>query len=230
MPLHVAVREAPTLENYFVGDHTRNGLVVNQIKHLVADQGESFLYVWGSSGVGVSHLLKGVVAASRRQQLPVLFLPLANSSQQVPEHLLEMALSYPLIVIDDLQEVVGNRQWEEMLFALFNHHRDSGGRILFGAHFPPDQLTWELQDLKTRVGWHGVYKIEELGEDDKSTFLIHEARRRGLELNEEVATFIMNRAPRGIEQLIKYLEILDEESLSHQRGLSIPFIKKVLGW
>lgn len=230
MPLHVVMREPPTLENYFVGEQRSNALLLNQIKHLVDDAGESILYVWGGQGVGVTHLMKGIVSASRRKQQPVLFLPLANSSQQLPEHLLEMALTYQLIVIDDLDAVVGNRDWEEMLFTLFNHHRDSGGKIVFGAHQAPDQLEWVLPDLKTRVGWHGVYRIAELSDNDKVQFLSHEARRRGLELSEDVAQFIMARAPRGLDQLNKYLEILDEESLAHQRGLSIPFIKKVLGW
>ncbi len=230
MPLHVVTREPPTLDNFYVGDERGNALLVNQIKHLVDDAGESMLYVWGGQGVGVTHLMKAAVSKSRSQQQPVLFLPLANSSQQVPEHLLEMAITYPMVVIDDLDAVIGNRSWEEALFALFNHHRDSGGRILFGAHAAPDQLDWALPDLKTRVGWHGVYRIADLTENDKQQFLVHEAKRRGLELADDVAQFIMVRAPRGLDQLNKYLDILDEESLAHQRGLSIPFVKKVFGW
>ena len=42
--------------------------------------------------------------------------------------------------------------------------------------------------------------------------------------------YIASRAPRGMEALLGLLDALDSASLVEQRALSIPFIKRVLGW
>ncbi len=54
--------------------------------------------------------------------------------------------------------------------------------------------------------------------------------RRGLSLSDEVASFIVTRAPRDLAGLMEMLDRLDRASLARKRGLSIPFVKQVLGW
>ena len=46
----------------------------------------------------------------------------------------------------------------------------------------------------------------------------------------EVANYIIGRAPRSLAQLIELLNRLDSSSLIEQRALTIPFVKKALGW
>ena len=46
----------------------------------------------------------------------------------------------------------------------------------------------------------------------------------------EVATYIVNRAPRRLGALLQLLDQLDAASLAEKRSLSIPFVKQQLGW
>ena len=67
-------------------------------------------------------------------------------------------------------------------------------------------------------------------DEEKAEILQFRATRRGLTLPAGVATFIVSRAPRAMEQLLGVLDQLDEASLAQQRALSIPFVKQALGW
>jgi DnaA family protein len=49
-------------------------------------------------------------------------------------------------------------------------------------------------------------------------------------MSDDVAGFIMRRAPRRLGQLLGILDKLDENSLQAQRRLTIPFVKSVMGW
>ena len=53
------------------------------------------------------------------------------------------------------------------------------------------------------------------------------AKARGMEMSAEVAQFILNRAPRDMNDLFDLLERLDVVSLQEQRKLTIPFVKHV---
>ena len=52
----------------------------------------------------------------------------------------------------------------------------------------------------------------------------------GLQLPPEVANYIVNRAPRGLGDLLQLLERLDRASLVEKRPLSIPLVKRTMGW
>jgi DnaA family protein len=56
------------------------------------------------------------------------------------------------------------------------------------------------------------------------------AEQRGLVMGDEVAGFILRRAPRRLGELLGILDCLDENSLQAQRRLTIPFVKSVMGW
>jgi DnaA family protein len=49
-------------------------------------------------------------------------------------------------------------------------------------------------------------------------------------MTDDVAGFIMRRAPRRLGDLLSILDTLDENSLQAQRRLTIPFVKTVMQW
>ena len=75
-----------------------------------------------------------------------------------------------------------------------------------------------------------VFQLRELAEEDKLHALQLRASRRGLQMPDEVAAFILNRGTRSMNALFELLERLDQASLQAQRKLTIPFLKEVLGW
>jgi DnaA family protein len=54
------------------------------------------------------------------------------------------------------------------------------------------------------------------------------ARRRGLELPDETAQYLLKRMPRDLPSVFNLLDRLDEASMIEQRRLTVPFVKSVL--
>jgi DnaA family protein len=158
-----------------------------------------------------------------------MYLPLAELKEIGPG-MLEGVDQLPLVAIDDLQEVMGDADWEEALFHLYNRIRDRQSHLLIGANTPPAQCGGKLPDLVSRLSWGITYQVETLSDEEKVQALILRARQRGFDLLDDVAVFIMNRGPRDMAGLCQILDQLDQASLKEKRKLTIPFVKSELGW
>ena len=87
-----------------------------------------------------------------------------------------------------------------------------------------------LPDLSSRLAWGVVFQLQNLDDQDKQQMLQLRAALRGLQLPDEVARYILSRGARGMGELFTALERLDQASLQAQHRLTIPFVKRVMGW
>ncbi|WP_348814366.1 DnaA regulatory inactivator Hda [Halomonas sp. H10-59] len=226
LPLGVGLRDDATFDNYHPG---ANATLVECLSHQFDDNGEPFLYLWGGDGVGRSHLLQAACHQASARDLRTLYLPLEELGH-FPPLMLEDVERLDLVAIDDLDRVVGRKRWEEALFHAFNRLRDSGKRLLIAADRPPRQLDIKLADLASRLTWGMTFHLRQLSDEDRMQALKLRAHLRGMELPEEVARYILHRGARELSELFRSLEVLDNASLSAQRKLTIPFVKKALDW
>jgi DnaA family protein len=132
------------------------------------------------------------------------------------------------IALDDVQAVAGDPAWEGALFTLFNHLRESGGRLLVSADQPAASLPLALPDLRSRLGWGPCYRLQPLGEQDCEDLLCTTAARRGLRLGPDLVEYLMRRLDRDPVSLLAFLDDLDRESLAARRAPSIPLARRVL--
>jgi DnaA family protein len=133
-----------------------------------------------------------------------------------------------LVCIDGLDQVVGDRQWEQALFALYNELDALGGRLAVAAQYPPQHLSFTLPDLASRLCSSLVLPLVVLDETGRCEALKVRAHERGLHVNDEVAHFILRRIRQDMFSLMSVLEILDEAAITAQRRLTVPFVREVL--
>ena len=67
------------------------------------------------------------------------YIPLKTLSLYGPA-VLQGMLSSPLVVVDDIDSVIGDRDWETALFNLINKTRDNHQRLLLSSQNNPRQL------------------------------------------------------------------------------------------
>lgn len=225
LTLSVGLRDDATLANYY--SH-HNDLAVQAIEGLAGGADEPFVFLWGESGAGCSHLLQAACHSAGQNQRSAFYLPL-DLLQQGPE-LLDGLDQLDLVCIDQIQRVIGDPVWEEALFHFFNRIRDAGNSLLIAADAAPRQLRVALPDLASRLSWGLAFRVQALDDDGKLAALRARAHDRGIELSDEVSQFILHRSPRQTGEIFALLDRLDQASLSEQRKVTIPFVKQVLGW
>jgi len=229
LPLNIQLRDDETFASFFVGDN--NTQAYRAIKEFSRGIGDSFLYLWGTNGVGKSHLLQAVCHQAFELNIPTVYISFQEISSLSVE-ILKNLEKIPLVCLDDLQIFAGNAVWEEHVFHLFNRIRNNQGpqgRLLIAADKSPNQIQIQLPDLKSRLAWGVTYQIHALSDQQKLDALKLRAQCRGLELNETVGHFLLNHCPRNMTELFQILEYLDNASLAEQRRLTIPFVKQALG-
>ena len=225
LPLGVRLRDDATFKNFYPGS---NAVALGYVERLCqADAGwtENLIYLWGAAGVGRSHLLQAACLQMDQSDQQAVYLPLAELIEHGPD-LLEGLEHCQLVCLDDLQVLAGRDDWQEALFHLFNRLRDQGQRLLLSATTAPRELPLELADLRSRLSQALVFQLRELAEEDKLHALQLRASRRGLQMPDEVAAFILNRGTRSMNALFELLERLDQASLQAQRKKTIKKHKK----
>lgn len=229
LPLGVKLRDEATFDNYFAGPNAAVVAAVEALADPQRTQPDTCIYLWGALGSGRSHLLQAACHRMAEVDGLAMYLPL----DQVTEHgpaLLDGMEQFDLLCLDQLDVLAGRADWEEALFHLYNRLRERDGRLLLAASAAPRALPFGLPDLASRLGWGLVFQLQPLDDEDKQNMLKLRAELRGLQLPDEVARYILSRGARGMVELFAALEQLDQASLQAQHRLTIPFVKRVMGW
>ncbi len=224
LTLNVHLNGYATLGNFSAGD---NHALVEQLEKSLTQQGENFFYLWGSEGVGRTHLLHAACHFKMKQGLPCTYLPLEEYKTISPDIFNDLE-SLDLVCIDDIDAIAGEKYWQEALFHLYNRARDNGTLLIVTGKQPLQTLSLTLLDLKSRLSWGLVYQIHDLTDEEKCSALITRAKIQGLNLSLSVARFLLSHCSRNMVDLVKILNQLDHASLAQQRSLTIPFVKSVL--
>ena len=225
LALNIRLRDEATLENFLTVPATAPLLA--SLEAQLGAGGEALLYLFGPADSGRSHLLQ---AACHRAGAGALYLPLAELADCEPGEVLRDVEGLRLVCLDDVHSVLGAEHWEHALFHLFNRARERSCRLLVSGDAAPRALPVRLADLRSRLSWGVVYQLQGPDDAHRCDVLVFRAGRRGLQMSGEVARYLVHRAPRGMSHLLALLEQLDAASLAEQRALSIPFVKRILGW
>jgi DnaA-homolog protein len=223
LPLGVRLPDRAVFVSFLSG---RNGQAVDHLRR-VADArvcGPSWLC--GPPGAGKTHLLQAV-STQASTTMRTGYIPLKELTR-LGVGVLEGLQQIECLCIDDIDQVVGQRDWERALFGVLQGIEESGGRLVAAAQSPPALLRWALPDLGSRFSASAVFQLRLLDEDEQQAALQLRARLRGFELPDETSRWLQRRYPRDMRKLYGLLDTLDEAALVAQRRLTIPFIREVL--
>jgi DnaA family protein len=219
LTLSIRLRDDATFDNYFSGQN-------EQVVHNLQKQEEPYVFLFGEPGTGKSHLLQAACHETGKKGLPVVYLPLAEEG--LMPAMLEGLENMSLIALDDVQKVIGDEGWELALFNLYNRVREKGVNLLVSSVDPLASLNIKLADLKSRLSWGPIFQLSGLSDNEKQLALQQRAKNRGLDLADDVVTYLLKHSPRDMNSLFVLFEKLDKASMVEKRKLTIPFIKDYL--
>jgi DnaA-homolog protein len=226
LTLPIQPPDANIFQNFYTSD--ANAVLVSFLKQFSAKKGEPFIYIWGNSGAGCTHLLHACCHAAQEKGFSAAYLPLGLIKKTSSPEVFHGLESVDVVCIDELESIVGDSFWQESLFHFYNRIQERMQYLLIAAKSVPQHLGFTLADLVSRLTSGVLFQVRELNDSERLTALQQRARLRGLEFSDEVGQFLLLRLPRHAKALFSALEQLDSASLSLQRKLTIPLVKAIL--
>jgi DnaA family protein len=193
---------------------------------LVAGRRAGLVWLAGPAASGKSHLLQAVCAAVAREGAAG-YLPLAELMPLGVESLAGWQQCH-CVCVDDVDAVIGQRDWERALFTLYRDAEERGATLLWAASAPPQALRFALPDLASRAAAGQLLLLKPLGDAQQVKALQRRAQLRGFELPDETAHYLQRHWPRDMRTQCALLDSLDEAALQAQRRITVPFIRAVL--
>lgn len=218
--LDLSLENIPTLENFVPGRNVELLHVLNEF--LTISSAGNFIYCWGGSGSGKSHLLKSVCEACvRLKRYEVAYF----TCDQYTEFKRNDDLP-DCIIVDDVDQLGPEAQIK--LFNLYNQARDDCLPLfLVSGKSVPAQLQLR-QDVITRLSWGLVYQVHELTDEEKGDAMKSHAVNSGFGLPEEVCDYLLRYEKRDMPYLIKMIDALGRYSLMLQRPITLPLLRQFL--
>lgn len=226
LTLDIQLPDDETFASFWPGG--QEAVLASLQQGLNAEQGGS-LYLWGPQGSGKSHLLHAAMNWCAGCYQPSSYIPL-HYAQSLSPDVLQGLEQMHLICLDNIEQIAGNKSWEEAIFDLFNRVKEHGKLLVVTADAAARHLELQLPDLRSRLDWGLSYQLQQPGDEEKLAILQLRANARGLVLSDDAGRFLLHRSSRNMADLWQTLAQLDTASMAAQRKLTIPFIKEVLGY
>jgi chromosomal replication initiator protein len=167
------------------------------------------LFIYSGPGLGKTHLLHaiGQEAASRHinvictsaEQFTNEFL--AALRDRSTEEFRNKYRSLGMLLIDDIHFIGGKEQTEESFFHTFNELHNTNRQIVITSDCPPKSMPLLEERLRSRFEWGLIVDIQPPDNDTRVAILQSKARRKGINISEEVIRFIANQAYPNIRSM-----------------------------
>lgn len=218
------INQRCVFDNFQIGANRELYEALQDLPDLTAFAG---CWLWGTSGVGVSHLLQASCQHFAERGRSVAYLPLARLARRPA--ILDGLERCDLVALDDVHVWAGQAALEAALVGLYQDLLAGKRRLLVGALAPAAQAGFTLADLRSRFAGLTAYQVRALDDPGKAQLLRRLAGERGLTLSDAVLSFWLSRSDRSVARLVAQLDELDAAALRAQRTVTVPLLKEVLG-
>lgn len=217
--LDLSAQQPPTFDTFVTG---QNAELLQRLKHVAAAPAQAaledrFIYLWGETGAGKTHLLQSLAhAVAERARL---VSPDADAAS------FEYDPGVPCYLLDDCEQLPPQSQIAG--FNLFNQIRERGGCLISAGAQPPVQLQVR-EDLRTRLGWGLIYQLHGLTDDEKIDALTQFAQSRSMPVPPAILPYLLTHYRRDMPSLSRMLIALDRHSLETKRPITLPLLRDLL--
>lgn len=200
-----------TFETFVVGPS--NQLACSAARAVSDAPGQHYnpLFIYGSSGLGKTHLLYAI-AHGIRQRNPsakILYIKGDEFINDFVESVRsgkagEFRVKYreaDLMLVDDIQFVAGKVETQNEFFHTFNTLYESKKQIVLTSDRPPQEMTLLDDRLRTRFEWGLMADVQQPVLETRVAIVKNKAANLGLILSNEIATYIAGKITSNVRQL-----------------------------
>ena len=227
-----------TFDNFIVGKP--NELAYAAAQRVAQSEVVSFnpLFLYGGVGLGKTHLMHAVAwnIKKRNPKKNVVYLTAEKFMYQFIKALRfknimsfkEQFRSVDVLMIDDVQFIIGKDNTQEEFFHTFNTLVDKKRQIIISADKSPADLEGLEDRLKSRLGWGLVADIHPLTYELRLGILQAKAEQKSMRLTPDVLEFLADKITNNVREMEGALNRLAVHASLQDSEVTVDLVKDVL--
>jgi len=196
------------------------------------------LFIYGGVGLGKTHLMQAIgnKILDNHPEKRIIYLSSDIFTVEFVEAIQNNAVnefsnfykSMDVLIIDDIQFLIGKEKTQDLFFHIFNALHQSGKQIILSSDKPPKELAGLKERLVSRFQWGLTTDIQPPDFETRVAILKNKSESYGINLSRDILEFIAHNITSNIRELEGCLiKLLANASLSSQE-ISLEMAKKTV--
>ena len=227
-----------TFDNFVVGPSNR--LAHASCVAVSQSPGNTYnpLFLYGSSGLGKTHLLQAVCCEANQKLdgVVIQFLSCEDFVNRFIRAIEEANLAgfqsqfrtVDMLVIDDVQFLREREHSQEEFFHTFNALYNNGKQIILSGDSPPGKIPSLEERLISRFNWGLVAGIDPPSYETRVAIVQKKAHLRGLSISDEIAEYVGRKVHANIRELEGALTTLYAVATTVGKDITLELAQRAL--
>ena len=229
-----------TFENFVVGDSNNMAYVTcAAVADLPGQNHLNPLFLYGESGVGKTHLIQSIAhyILKHNSKLKVIYVPaevfvsdiVSAIQKRETNEVKEEYRSADVLIIDDIQVIIGKESTQAEFFNTFNALHSAGKQIVLSSDKPPSEMKTLEARLRSRFEWGIPIDIHVPDYETRMAILKKKAEKNNLsDISEEVLTYIAENIVSNVRELESALNKIRVYQQLGQKEVTLSLAQKIL--
>ena len=200
-----------TFKDFVVGKS--NELAFSACRRVADSEDVPFnpLFLYGGVGLGKTHLMHAI-AWQRKKLNPKLKILYLSAEKFMYEFIKALRLkntvtfkeqfrSVNLLMIDDVQFIIGKESTQEEFFHTFNALADQNSQMVISADKSPSDLEGLEERLRSRLGWGLVADIHPTTYELRLSIIEAKIEKYNIDLSKDVIEFLAHKITSSVREL-----------------------------
>lgn len=238
---HSNLNPSYTFDTFVVGNNNR---FAQSASLAVAESPGEFynpLYIYGGPGLGKTHLMHSIgnFILEQNPDSRVLYVTSEEFTNEVIESirtgnatamtkLRDKYRTVDVLMIDDIQFIIGKESTQEEFFHTFNVLHSAGKQIILTSDKPPKEMETLEERIQSRFEWGLMADIGLPDYETRMAILKRKIEIDGMELSDEILSYIANNIKSNIRELEGALNKLLAYSNLVETEITLDVAKKEL--
>lgn len=218
-----------TFDTFVVGNNNR---FAHSASLAVAESpGETYnpLYIYGGPGLGKTHLMQSIghFVLNKNPKTKVIYVTSEEFTNEVIESirngnassmtkLRDKYRTVDVLMIDDIQFIIGKESTQEEFFHTFNTLQTQGKQIILTSDKPPKEMETLEERIRSRFEWGLMADIGIPDYETRMAILRKKAETENFSVDDEVFSYIANNIKSNVRELEGALnKLLAYNNLEH---------------
>ena len=196
-------------------------------------------FIFGSTGVGKTHLLQavGVKLKENNPRMRVLYVTARVFENQYTTAVLQKKVndfinfyqSIDVLLLDDIQEFAGKPGTQNTFFHIFNHLHQHQRQLIMSSDCRPSDLDGMVPRLISRFKWGMTVELEKPDYELRRKFLAMKSVQDGLNIDDDVLDFIASNVTESVRELEGVMVALLAHATMLEQEITIDLARSVIG-